>query len=102
MTIRFAAPPSAIAPRMSARNARNACGIPANDNRSEQPDDALLHAALRYFAEHGMAAAHRARGQAETAFFAGDRQSYLQWLEICRALDGRMASELAAGTGRIG
>lgn len=102
MTIRFAAPPDAIAPRLSAMSARNACGIPANDNRGDHPDDALLHAALRHFAEHGMAAAQRARKQAETAFFAGDRQGYLQWLEICRALDRRMAGELAAGTGRIG
>ena len=98
MTIRFAAPPSAIAPRMSARRIRETCGLPANDNGGSKPTDAMLHAALRHFAEHGMAAAQHARKQAETAFFAGDRQAYQWWLQICRTLDRRMASELAAGT----
>ena len=32
MTIRFAAPPTALAPRMSARRIRETCGLPANDN----------------------------------------------------------------------
>ena len=94
MTIRFAAPPSAIAPRMSARKAREACGLPANDNGGGRATDAMLHAALRHFAEHGLAAAQRARKQAEAAFFAGDRQGYHWWLEICRALDRRMAAEV--------
>ena len=53
-------------------------------------------AALRHFAEHGLAAAQRARRQAEAAFFAGDRQGYQWWLEICRALDRAMARELDA------
>jgi hypothetical protein len=99
MTIRFAAPPSAIAPRMSARKAREACGLPANDNGGGRATDAMLHAALRHFAEHGLAAAQRARAQAEAAFFAGDRQAYQWWLEICRALDRRMARELDFGEG---
>jgi hypothetical protein len=98
MTIRFAAPPSASSPRMSPRMVREACGLPANDNGSGRASDALLHAALRHFAEHGLAAAQRARKQAEAAFFAGDRQGYQWWLEICRTLDRRMANELAAGT----
>ena len=99
MTIRFAAPPSAIAPRMSPRMAREACGLPANDNGGARATDAMLHAALRHFAEHGLAAAQRARKQAEAAFFAGDRQGYQWWLEICRALDRRMANELVASAG---
>jgi len=100
MPIRFAAPPSALAPRLSARRAREVCGLPANDNGGERASDAMLHAALRHFAEHGLAAAQRARKQAEAAFFAGDKQGYQWWLEICRALDRRMARELAAGTGQ--
>jgi hypothetical protein len=96
MTIRFAAPPDASFPRMSPRMVHQCCGLPANDNGAERPTDALLHAALRHFAEHGLAAAHRARKHAEAAFFAGDRQGYTWWLEICRALDRRMASELDA------
>jgi hypothetical protein len=99
MTIRFAAPPAALAPRMSARRIREACGLPANDNGGLGPSDAMFHAALRHFAEHGLAAAQSARKQAEAAFFANDRQGYLWWLEICRALDRRMALELA---GRVG
>ena len=94
MTIRFAAPPGAIAPRMSARRIRESRGLPANDNGAPRASDAMLHAALRHFAEHGLAAAQRARRQAETAFFADDRQGYLWWLEICRALDRRMAAEV--------
>lgn len=96
MTIRFAAPLDASSPRMSPRMVRQSCGLPANDNGAGRPADALLHAALRHFAEHGLAAAQRARKQAETAFFAGDRQGYKWWLEICRTLDRRMASELDA------
>lgn len=98
MTIRFAAPPQAIAPRLTAREIGTACTLPANDNGAERPSDAMLHAALRHFAEHGLAAAHLARKQAEAAFFAGDRQSYRWWLEVCRALDRRMATELSAAT----
>ena len=94
MTIRFAAPPSASSPRMSSRMVRQACGLPANDNGSDRATDALLHAALRHFAQHGLAAAQRARKQAEAAFFADDRQSYQWWLEICRTLDRRMAAEI--------
>jgi hypothetical protein len=92
MTIRFAAPQHRYAPRMSRRRMREASGAAANDN--DESSDALLHAALRHFAEHGLAAASRARKQAETALLAGDRQAYLSWLEICRVLDRRMAGEI--------
>jgi hypothetical protein len=102
MPIRFAAPPDALRARLNPRKVRESCHAPANDNRGEPSADAMLHAALRHFAEHGLAAAHRARKQAEAAFFADDRQSYQWWLEICRTLDRRMASELSAGTGRSG
>ena len=96
MTIRFAAPPDALAPRMSRRSVRELHLLAANDEGGEHSTDSMLHAALRHFAEHGLAAAQRARKQAEAAFFAGDRQSYQWWLEICRTLDRRMASELDA------
>jgi len=99
MSIRFAAPPQARNARLSRIEARAAIARAANDNHALPSEEALLRAALRHFAEHGLAAAAHARRQAEAAFFAGDRQSYLWWLEICRALDRRMASELAAGTG---
>jgi len=70
----------------------------ANDNYVTGPDDATLRAALRHFAEHGLAAAEQARRRAEEAFFAGDREAYRWWLDICRTLDRRMAHEVAAGT----
>jgi len=95
MTIRFAAPRDALPSRLDPGKVHEACRLPANDNGADRPSDAMLHAALRHFAEHGLAAAQRARKQAEAAFFAGDRQAYQWWLEICRTLDRRMASELA-------
>ena len=99
MPIRFAGPPAANAPRLKPMQARAAIALPANDNGGSGATDAMLHAALRHFAEHGLAAAQRARRQAEAAFFAGDRQGYHWWLEICRALDRRMAEAVAARTG---
>lgn len=103
MTIRFASPPYALAPRLSPRQIGQACGLPANDNGGGRASDAMLHAALRHFAEHGLAAAQRARKQAEAAHLAGDQQGYEWWLEICRTLDRRMASELgSAFAGELG
>ncbi|MFB0611054.1 hypothetical protein [Aurantiacibacter poecillastricola] len=67
----------------------------ANDNRRKQVASPHLDAALRHFAEHGLAAARHARQQAMIAADAGDRQGFEWWLEICRALDRRMANEIA-------
>lgn len=93
MTIRFAAPRPAQAHHLKPYLGRASLALPANDNR-ESANDAMLHAALRHFAEHGLAAAQRARRQAEAAFFAGDRQSYAWWLEVCRTLDRRLAEAM--------
>jgi hypothetical protein len=98
MSIRFAAASPALCARVSPPAIRDACGLPANDNGG-MASDAMLHAALRHFAAHGLAAAHRARAQAEAALIANDEQGYRWWLEVCRTLDRRMASELAAGAG---
>ena len=95
MTIRFAAPVPSQAPHLKPYLGKAAIALPANDNGGSA-GDAVLHAALRHFAEHGLAAARRARSQAEAAFFAGDRQGYQWWLEICRALDRAMAREIDA------
>ncbi|MBN9504523.1 MAG: hypothetical protein J0I69_00725 [Altererythrobacter sp.] len=99
MTIRFAAPPDRRFPRLSPQQVREARNLRANDNDNGgiHAGDAMLHAALRHFAEHGLAAAQWARQHAEAAGSAGDRQAYLWWLEICRALDRRMAAELDLG-----
>ena len=71
----------------------------ANDNAGEPANDALLRAALRLFAEHGLGAAHRAQAQAEDAFFAGNRERYRWWLSVTRTLDRKLAVELG---GRMG
>jgi hypothetical protein len=98
MSIRFAAPPQALRVRLSGSRARAAAAPAGNDNLAAHSDDALLHASLRHFAEHGMGAAAQARRRAEAAFFAGDRDGYRWWLGICRTLDRRLAQEMAAGT----
>lgn len=95
MSIRFAASRTAPRNRMRRIEVQAACLWPAaNDNGARHPGETTLHAALRHFARHGLAAAHEARVQARTAQESGDEQSYRWWLEICRALDRRMAREL--------
>jgi hypothetical protein len=94
MTIRFRGAGAALCAQVEACRARGAMALPANDNGAGAGSDALLHAALRHFAEHGLAAAHHARQQAETAYLSGDGERYQWWLEICRALDRAMAREL--------
>ena len=96
MTIHFALAEGRLRPRLSRSAARAALVRPANDNSGgESADQAVLHAALRQFAQHGIGAADHARGQAEKAFFAGDRDTYRWWLGVCRTLDRRMAASLA-------
>ena len=70
--------------------ARKPCSF-ANDNEEETVSEAMLEAALRHFAAHGLGAARAARHAAEQAFFAGKRDDYRWWLGICRILDRRMA-----------
>jgi hypothetical protein len=99
MTIRFAAANPAHNPVIA-----RVLGAPlrlgaANDNGLGLCGDKLLKAALRHFAQHGLSAAEHARGLAEAAFFAGDREQYRWWLSICRTLDRRMADAVAAHIG---
>lgn len=94
MPIRLAAPPGSIRNRMAPDEARAACQMPANDTGGNRASDAMLHAALRHFAQHGLAAARHARKQAESAKVSGDEQDYIWWRDICRALDRRMARAL--------
>ncbi len=96
MSIRFAAPLQAFGVRLSGERARAAMARPHNDNKANLADEALLRAALRHFAEHGLAAAGHARRKAEAAWFAGDRDAYRWWLGICRTLDRRLARQLGS------
>lgn len=74
-------------------------GDAVNDNGTDPRGDALLRAALRMFADHGLGAAHRAQSEAEAAFFSGNRERYRWWLAVTRTLDRKLAVELA---GRMG
>ncbi len=91
MTIRFAAAKHWHAPAVDRVVGYAPPPAPANDRDPALGRDALLRAALRHFARHGLSAAERARDHAESAFFEGDRESCQRWLAICRELDLRMA-----------
>ena len=75
-----------------------------NDNGADPGGDALLRAALRLFADHGLGAGHRAQTEAEAAFFSGDRARYRWWLAVTRTLDRQLAVDLAGrmGSARFG
>jgi hypothetical protein len=96
MSIRFAAPTHALNFRVSRACLRATTVQPHNDNQPAYSDDAFLRAALRHFAEHGLAAAGHARRRAESAYFAGDRDAFQWWLGICRTLDRRLARQLGS------
>ncbi len=74
-------------------------GLAVNDNGADPQGEALLRAALRLFADHGLGAGHRAQIEAEASFFSGNRDSYRWWLAVTRTLDRKLAVELA---GRMG
>lgn len=93
MSIRLAATVSPISARMTPERVRAIRPLPANDV-APVVGETHLHAALRHFAKHGLAAAQHAREQAINAAKAGDRQTFEWWLEICRALDRPMARKI--------
>ena len=77
---------------------RRAIERPVNDNAPADASDlfdpeGVLAAALKLFAAHGMAAAARACEAARIAEATGDAEGVVWWLEVCRALDRRMARE---------
>ncbi|MDE2435077.1 MAG: hypothetical protein KGM49_02340 [Sphingomonadales bacterium] len=92
----FAAARGPIPKLVSRFECRDLAARAANDNHPGSGRDLLPRDALKHFARHGLGAAEAARGEAERAFFAGDRQSYLHWLNICRTLDRRMAAAISA------
>lgn len=100
MTIRFAAAYSGES-TVIVRALSAAVRPAANDNVAGFPRDVLLRAALKHFAEYGLGAAEQAHRNAEAAFFAGNRDEYRHWLDICRALDRRMADAVVAHRGTI-
>jgi hypothetical protein len=69
--------------------ARTGRSTGAND--LEAHDEALLEAALRMFAAHGLSAAQRACEAAEIAGAGGDSAGAEWWIAVCGALDGPLA-----------
>lgn len=99
MTLRFApARQPALSPIARALS-RPDVGRAANDDLTAAGptfgEDATLHQALRHFAAHGLGAAQAAKCEAERAIAAGDQAAYERWLGVCRALDRRLAGQLA-------
>lgn len=90
MTIRFAAAGSGECAVVARVLTRPRLPAPANDAETGIARDSLLRATLRHFAAYGLQAAERAREEAATAFFAGDRENYRHWMAICRTLDRRI------------
>ena len=100
MTIHFAAARTGNASVMARALRVPAIARAAHDDPLRDVADAVLAAALRHFAAHGLAAADRAAEKARQAATAGDRAARDHWLEICATLDPRRARELARELGR--
>lgn len=119
MSVRFSAPVYAFGARMNRASIYGASRSAQNDNEQDNANDTgnggngaqaeedacvtsiaealkckTLDAALRHFADYGLAAALNARRQAEVALAHDDIKAYDKWLEICRSLDRRMAQDL--------
>jgi hypothetical protein len=79
----------------------------ANDNGLVRPDgdagaddqEALLEAALRLFAAHGLSAALRAHDAALIAERMGESDKARWWMAICAVLDGGLARGFDRRTG---
>ena len=56
----------------------------------------ILHAALRHFAAHGLAAAQNAANEANAARTRGDAAEYAWWHDICHTLDRGVARKLGS------
>ena len=100
MSIRFAAARSRSAAGLAPTRCYWALPAPANDcgvasrlrPATMTPRDRVLRMALRHFAEHGLAAAERARDIALRAWRDGEAETCRHWLEICQTLDRRLAA----------
>ena len=60
-------------------------------NDTEAHEEALLAAALRLFAAHGLSAAQRACEAADIASAGGDSAAAEWWITVCAMLDGPLA-----------
>ncbi|WP_295531796.1 hypothetical protein [Novosphingobium sp. Chol11] len=76
----------------------------ANDQAGDEASDhdALLEAALRLFAAHGLSAAQRAHDAALIAERIGEPDKARWWMAICAVLDGGLARSFDRRTGGHG
>ena len=65
-------------------------------NSGTKDSDAVLTAALRLFATHGLSAASHACHAAAEAEAKGDADGIQWWVSVCRTLDRRKAREFQA------
>ncbi|SFG34704.1 hypothetical protein SAMN05518801_11832 [Novosphingobium sp. CF614] len=110
MTIRFAAAWGGTTPAIVRALCPSAPLGAVNDNRravrlavctadrdrampliASSADEQLLVETLRHFARFGLAAAAKARAEAEAAESAGNSAGRDRWIAICRQLDRQMA-----------
>lgn len=81
-------------PRAANDNGAALAASKTGANDSDAHDDALLEAALRLFAAHGLSAAQRACEAAQIAADGGDAASAEWWIAVCATLDGPKAKAL--------
>lgn len=95
MSVSFAAARSVSASPVARVLARRTLAQAANDDRAlGVVDDAILQAALRHFAVHGLGAAKAAHDEALRARQAGDVPGQDKWTAICRLFDKRLAEDI--------
>lgn len=79
-----------------------------NDNNNEKAqtanalDSAIVKAALRLFAQHGLASADRAAAHAERCFWANDPLGHKWWMAVLRQLDNNLVASTKASTKECG
>lgn len=74
----------------------NGTGQAVASSATTQDGEAVLTAALRLFAVHGLSAASHACHAAAEAEAKGDADGIQWWLAVCRTLDRRKAREFQA------
>lgn len=95
MTIRFATARPITAPAHLTRRALGRiAALAANDNLDLAMQDSIVREALRHFALHGLKAAKDAGERARIAHKANDPDALRHWLQVCTALDARLAVEV--------
>jgi hypothetical protein len=102
MPLRFAPARSVTRSPIARALARRSLARAANDNCDPGIEgDAVLKAALRHFAAHGLGAAQVALHEARRAEDEGDLTGHAWWMDICRSLDRRLADRSRRPDARV-